>query len=169
MFIYLQMIETDDDKLKFEQLYRMYRGLMFYVANQILQNEQDAEDAVHQAFLSIICHLDKISEIDCPKTKSYVAIITENKAIDIIRSRKHYAEQENDETLIGVQVSTDDSGELSDAIASLPTRYRDILLLRFYYGYSAKEIGRMLDLSKDAVHKSIWRAKRMLKERLEND
>ena len=31
------------------------------------------------------------------------------------------------------------------------------------------EIGRMLDLSKDAVHKSIWRAKRMLKERLGND
>ena len=89
MILYLQMIETDDDRVKFEKIYHLYRGLMFYVANRILQNEQDAEDAVHQAFLAIIIHLKKISEIDCPKTKSFVVIITENKAIDMIRERKH--------------------------------------------------------------------------------
>ena len=32
MIIYLQMIESDEDKSKFEQLYIMYKGLMFHVA-----------------------------------------------------------------------------------------------------------------------------------------
>ena len=54
MIIYLQMIESDEDKSKFEQLYIMYKGLMFHVAMKILKNEFDAEDAVHQAFLSLI-------------------------------------------------------------------------------------------------------------------
>ena len=52
MIVYLQMIDTPEDRSKFEQLYLEYRGLMFHAANQILHNEQDAEDAVHQAFLT---------------------------------------------------------------------------------------------------------------------
>ena len=60
MIIYLQMIESDEDKSKFEQLYIMYKGLMFHVAMKILKNEFDAEDAVHQAFLSLIENLKKI-------------------------------------------------------------------------------------------------------------
>ena len=61
MIIYLQMIESDEDKSKFEQLYIMYKGLMFHVAMKILKNEFDAEDAVHQAFLSLIENLKKIA------------------------------------------------------------------------------------------------------------
>ena len=48
------MIETEEDKVKFEQIYETYRDLMFRVASQILRNDHDAEDAVHQAFVSII-------------------------------------------------------------------------------------------------------------------
>ena len=71
MIIYLQMIESDEDKSKFEQLYIMYKGLMFHVAMKILKNEFDAEDAVHQAFLSLIENLKKISDVKCPKTSLY--------------------------------------------------------------------------------------------------
>lgn len=73
MIIYLQMIESDEDKSKFEQLYIMYKGLMFHVAMKILKNEFDAEDAVHQAFLSLIENLKKISDVKCPKTRAYPA------------------------------------------------------------------------------------------------
>ena len=48
MIIYLQMIESDEDKSKFEQLYIMYKGLMFHVAMKILKNEFDAEDAAYE-------------------------------------------------------------------------------------------------------------------------
>ena len=85
--LYLQLLPSPSDKDKFEQLYTLYRGLMFYVARRILPGEADAEDAVHQAFVSIIENLKKISEVRCPKTRSYVVIITERKAIDILRSR----------------------------------------------------------------------------------
>ena len=82
MIIYLQMIESDEDKSKFEQLYIMYKGLMFHVAMKILKNEFDAEDAVHQAFLSLIENLKKISDVKCPKTRAYIVIITERKILE---------------------------------------------------------------------------------------
>ena len=61
MLIYLQMLESEPEKEKFRKIYDAYRNLMFYVANKILQNEWDAEDAVQQAFLSIVKNLEKIS------------------------------------------------------------------------------------------------------------
>lgn len=53
MIVYLQLIDTAEDRSKFEQLYEQYKQLMFYTAFQILKRPQDAEDAVHHAFLSI--------------------------------------------------------------------------------------------------------------------
>ena len=63
MIIYLQMIDAPEDKHKFEILYMKYRGLMFYIANQILTNKQDAEDAVHTAFVSIAENIQKIDNL----------------------------------------------------------------------------------------------------------
>ena len=48
---YLQMLDTPEEKIRFEQIYLKYRGLMYQVADGILHNRQDAEDAVHNAFL----------------------------------------------------------------------------------------------------------------------
>ena len=50
MLIYLQMIETPEDRSKFETLYEEYRDAMYAVAQKILRNNMDAEDALHQAF-----------------------------------------------------------------------------------------------------------------------
>ena len=61
MLIYLAAISSDEDKSKFELIYRQYCNLMYYAANQILHNSSDAEDVVHQAFLKIVEILDTIS------------------------------------------------------------------------------------------------------------
>lgn len=61
MIVYLQMLENLSDRDKFTLLYNKYRKLMLYVANQILNNQDDSEDAVHEAFLSIIRNIKKNS------------------------------------------------------------------------------------------------------------
>lgn len=47
MLVYLQMIETAEDQTKFERIYMQYRDIMYGTAYKILQDAQDAEDAVH--------------------------------------------------------------------------------------------------------------------------
>lgn len=169
MLIYLQMIESEQDKLKFERLHEKYKRLMFYVANQVLHNEHDAEDAVHEAFISIIKNLKKFSDVECPETRSYVVIITERKAIDMIRARSKVTNIDGEEALGGIAVPLPGDHGLADAMANLPARYREVLLLRYDNGYSTKEIAQMLDMKRDSVQKLLWRAKEALQKLLEQE
>ena len=169
MLIYLQMIESEEDKSKFEAIYNQYRYLMFSVAYKLLDNQYDAEDAVHQAFLSIIDNLDKIKETNCPETKSYVVIITEHKAIDMIRARKHLSGEELIEAIHGIDIPLPGDNGLADAMAKLPARYREVLLLRFDNGYSTKELAKMMDMTEGSMQKLIWRAKEALRKQLQAD
>ena len=169
MLIYLQMIESEEDKSKFEAIYNQYRYLMYTAANRILNNQFDAEDAVHQAFLSIIDNLDKVREVDCPETRSYVVIITERKAIDIIRARKRFTGEDIIDKLPGIDIPLPGDHGLADAMAKLPARYREVLLLRFDNGYNTKEIAKMMDMTEGSMQKLIWRAKEALHKQLEAD
>lgn len=62
MIIYLQTIDDSSDKVKFERLYLHYQAFMYRIAYHILKNKQDAEDAVHNAFLSIAKNIEKIED-----------------------------------------------------------------------------------------------------------
>ena len=169
MIVYLQMIDTSEDRSKFEQLYLEYRGLMFHAANQILHNEQDAEDAVHQAFLSIAQHIQNIDQPISSKTRCYVVTITENKAIDQYRRRQKHPTVELQEELAGVPISYDRENLLAACILKLPARYREMIVLRYHQGYSVKETAALMGLSFSAASSLEQRAKRKLKELYEKE
>lgn len=90
MLIYLNLIETEEDKRKFERIYHSYKQTMFYATNRILKNQDSAEDAVHNAFLRVINHLEKINENDCHKTRAFLVVILKNIAIDIYRKESMF-------------------------------------------------------------------------------
>ena len=159
MLVYLTAIDNPEDQSRFEQFYLAYRGLMFHVACRILQNPQDAEDAVHQAFLSLArCRLPE--ELG-PQARTLAATAAEHKAIDLYRARKRRSETELEENLPGCAPPPSD-GTLAGAMAALPPRYREVLLLKYYTGYSAGEIGALLDTPAANVRQLIARAKKKL-------
>ena len=142
---------------------------MFQVALKVLHNEHDAEDAVHQAFLSMLKNVGKISQVNCPKTRGYAVIIVERKSIDIIRGRRTLSEEEFDESLFGFSFPLPGDGGLSDAIARLPAQYREVLLLRHAHGYDTREVAELLDVSYEAARKLLYRSKTALKILLEKE
>ncbi len=78
---YLSMLDTEEQKDKFEDLYLTYRKLMFYIANKILKDDFLAEDAVHQTFIKIIEIIDKLEDVHGYKTKSYIVTMIKNQSI----------------------------------------------------------------------------------------
>ena len=56
--LYLQMLDSEEERSRFERFYLRYRDVMFRVAIKLLHSEMDAEDAVHQAFLYVIMNLN---------------------------------------------------------------------------------------------------------------
>ena len=67
--MYMSLVD-DDDLPQFEKLYEKYRQQLYAIAYSILNNEQDAEDAVQIAFQNIANDFKKISQIPCNELPS---------------------------------------------------------------------------------------------------
>lgn len=173
MLIYLNLIETEEDKRKFERIYLAYKQTMFYAANRILKNHHSSEDAVHQAFLRIVDNLDKINETDRHKTRAFLVVIVEHIAIDIYRKRKRENMVSFDELEIYIADDTCLEDEVIDlvslAILKLPVNYSTVLRLRFSQGYNNSEIAEILDITQENVRQRISRAKKKLSELLQEE
>lgn len=169
MLAYLEMLPDASDRAKLEQVYLRYRALMFYVANRILNDASDAEDAVHQSFISIAEHIEKISSPVCTKTQSFVVTIVEHKAIDIYRRRTRRRVVPLEDDAVGLPVESARLSPLAAAIGRLPARYRQFILLKYHCGYSNQEVADMLGLSYEGVHSLDQRAKKKLKALLEEE
>ncbi len=172
MLIYLSLIEEDTEREKFEILYDAYRNLMFYIANEVLGDTQDSEDVVHQSFLKIIGILDKISQPKCPQTRALVVTIVRRTAIDLYRSRKRKPFIPLCEDIPHTHPMPEpdalaEGSAIAHAIASLPDRYRELLLLKYDTGYSEKEIAQLLGMTEANVKKTIQRAKAKLQTLLD--
>ena len=163
MLVYLQMVETAEQRSLLETLYMTNRQLMYGVAFRILRNQEDAEDAVHQAFVKIAENITKISDPNCPKTRSFVVTIVENKAIDIYNKRKKHPLLPYEEAVEGMTVEYSGDNELTACLAKLPANYRNFLMLKYYHGYTTRETAKLLGLSLFNAQKLDQRAKAKLK------
>lgn len=164
MIIYLQMIETDEDKSKFEEIYYAYRNLMYRIAYDRLQHIQDAEDVVHQAFVKIAENIKSIEPVS-PKTKQFIAIMIENKVTDVFRMRnKHPVTDYHDE--LQNHLSAEMAGEdlLVECILKLSEQQRTVIWMKYHHGYTLKEISKMLGISLAWAQKIDQRAKTKLEE-----
>lgn len=155
----MQIIETQAEQSKFEKLYLTYRQMMYALAFQILHNESDAEDAVHAAFIKLAENLEKISDPMCPKTKGYIVTIVENKAIDIYRSKQRHPQVPYCDETVGLHVEYRGENELARCMAQLPAKYRNVLLLKYSYGYDTKEVAKIMGISQANAYKLEQRAK----------
>ncbi len=170
LMLYLSAL-SDADTDKFKEIYWEYKNLMFYVANKVLGNPEDAEDVVQLAFEKIYLHFEKINSknfsVKCPQTRVFIVTIVERKAIDLYRQKKNHPTIPFDE--LTEQSLLPDFLGLEETMLKLPDNYRHILLLRFKAGYSVKEIADILEMKPDNVKKIISRAKKKLAEHLENE
>lgn len=162
MLMYVQMIETPVERSKFEEIYLSYRELMYQVAFRRLNNPQDAEDAVHHAFVKIAEHIQRIEPIS-PKTKQLAVTIVENRAIDILRARSRHPVTEFDEGLCAFwQEEPECDNLLARCINMLPDLQRQVIWLKYCHGYTLHEISSMLDISLSWAQKLDQRAKKKL-------
>lgn len=173
MIIYISMIESREDKRKFEELYISYKQTMFYVANKILRDEHLSEDVVHQAFIRILNNLDKIEGVDSKKTKAFVVVIVENIAIDFYRKRKNENRVSFDEVDIYIGDEREENdlvlSDIEEAILKIPVNYSSVLRLKYSQGYSNKEISEILNISEENVRQRISRGKKRLQEILNDE
>ena len=139
---------------------------MYRVAYKILKKKHLAEDAVQEAFLSILDHTEKLRSMGKGQKEGFAVVVTRNKALDLLRKEKPMAHwQDLDETTLAAELEIDDSDHILDR---LPYRYSQVLKL-VGIGYKPAEIAEMTDREVGTVYKQIARGKELLREILEKE
>lgn len=170
---YTLIIEEDNDKVKFEKLYTLYRKKMWYAANSVLSDSYLAEDAVHNAFIGIAKNINKMPDVESSRTLSYVITAVKNAAIDILRKNKGISETDIDELFDLSDTKNSEfyhNLETEDLIIKIlrgmPEIYRDVLYLLVVEEMSEKEIAKLLGRKIGTVHQQVRRGRAILKEEL---
>ena len=114
------------------------------------------------AFVKIAENIQKIDVPVCPKTQNCVVTIVENKAIDLYRANKRKHSSLYLDEISGIDIEATQVHGLAACMAKLSPRYRQIILLKYYQGFSCKEIAKQLDITEANAIKLDQRAKNKL-------
>lgn len=141
-----------------ERLFDSYADDVFRLAYSYLGNRQDAEDICQNVFLKLTDGKTALSE---GKEKPWLLTCTANACKNQLKSfwRKNVGEL--DDSI--VFISPDDK-LLHEAVMSLSPKYRAMIYLYYFEGYSQGEIADILSISLTAVQTRMSRAREILKK-----
>lgn len=172
MLFYTMLLETDEERSFFEELYYEYRQGMYGLAYSILVDSHAAEDAVHTVFMRLIRHIEKVQKLEKEKQKSYLFTAVKHAALDIKRKKRKHAEislEEVPEKQLEYHETEIEEKEIVIAILKLPVIYREVLQYKYAIGMENREISEILGISESTVRKRLERAKKILKEQLQDE
>lgn len=164
MLMLLAMLENEEDRRRFAQVYDQCHAKMEETASRILQNQHDAEDAVQNAFIQIIRHFEKLSAIPSEEWVYWCISIVKNESRMILRKAQKTVPLEEWDQVNSPENQAGSYDELVELITGLPETYRSVLELKFLMGYSDKETARFLGISETAVSSRASRARALLRE-----
>jgi RNA polymerase sigma-70 factor (ECF subfamily) len=152
-------------------LYERYARRIFGYCRSRLGSPEEAEDAVQHTFLNAYRSLRTGT---VPRSEAaWLFAIAENVCRERRRSawRRSRIEVVSGDGLVGEQAAapetrTDELDGIGDALAKLPPRQRQAILLREWQGLSYREIAAELGLSQAAVETLLFRARRSLAQKL---
>lgn len=152
------------DYKRIEEALTLYGDSLMRVAFTYTQNTSDAQDMVQEAFLRYITKAPEF--ISREHEKAWLIRVTINICKNYVASayRKNYAELDESVTVLDSY-----SLGLADAINALPHKYRIVIHMYYYEGYSQKEIAKIINLTESAVATRLQRGRSLLKKKLGDD
>ena len=171
--LFLNLIDTQTEKDKFQLLYNTYCDLLYWIALKRTNRVEDAEECVQETFLYIAKHFEKIGDVNSSKTKGYLATIVTGFSIDIYNKSTEFNHIDIDDNNMTQNLSYFDNietFELSCAIENVLSEEEKIYVyLKYVYGYKSTEIAEIYNVTDISVRKKIERAKAKLKKYFEEE
>lgn len=140
-----------------------YAPMMLHSAFALLRNTADAEDAVQDTFLKLIRKRPNFRDEE--HLKAWLLRVTVNTAKDMLRSSARKCTELVEEIPF---VSSEDN-DLLNEVLNLPEKYRLVVHLYYYEGYSIKEIASILHKPPATVNTRLDRGRKMLRTSLEGE
>ncbi len=153
------------------RLYEEHARALFGLCRMLLRDPDEAEDAAQSAFLA--AHGALIRGTTPRDEAAWLFAIARNECRGRIRQRMAAPLTSGDDELADVPAPDSDPAQqtvdpvVRNALAALPDRQREAVVLHDVLGLRAREVGGVLGLSLPAVEALLFRARRQLRVRLE--
>lgn len=129
-----------------------------------LKHEADAQDVFQTVFLKYLLHTADFESRE--HEKAWFIRVTINACRDVLKSvfRRRTVSLESAAEL-PAQL-TDENREVLQAVRALPPKYREVVYLHYYEGYTAPEIANILRKNVNTIYTNLTRAREQLKTML---
>lgn len=144
-------------------LFDRWADTVYRVALGYLRSPQEAEDAVQTVFLKL---LEGGVEVFPGKERAFLTKITINHCKNVLSAARRHESVPLDE--VELPIPPEDR-ELLRAVMELPEKYRAVVTLHYFEGYSCQEIAQLLHTGASAVSMRLHRARGMLQKQLGRD
>lgn len=164
------------DHAAYALLVETYKLAVYNLAYRMLSNSGEAEDATQEVFLR--AYLKLASYDRTRRFSTWLLSIASNYCVDVLRRRRAplVTLEDTEFELASDEPSPEESAvqheqqaQVARAVAALEPTYRLPAVLRYYYDLPYDEIERITGLSEATVKSRLFRARRMVKERLERE
>lgn len=142
------------------RLYDRYAQDVYRLALSYLRNSHDAEDICHSVFLTLV---EKNITLFAGQEKAWLLKCAANACKNHLKSFW----QKNTEELTDSIIFCDEKDrELWSVVGTLPPKYRAVVHLYYYEGFSQQEIAGILGITRTAVQTRMQRARQALEKEL---
>jgi len=145
-----------------EELYRGYALRLTRMALLLVGDQPSAEDVVQEAFLGLYRGLGRLS--DPGRAAGYLRVSVLNGCRSVLRARKRARlrpAEPADPAVWSAEsavLAGEQRREVLQAVARLPRRQREVLVLRYFLGLSDSEIAADLGVGRGTVASTASRA-----------
>ena len=141
-----------------------YADLVRRVCMIHLKNHEDTEDIFQTVFLKYVTGTTEFESEE--HEKAWFIRVTINACKDLLRSFFRSRTVSLDDLLEQPDQVPEDHREVLEAVLALPDKYRDVVYLHYYEGYTAPEIGTILHKNPNTVYTLLTRARDELRKML---
>lgn len=142
---------------------RANKERFYLLAYSYMKNEQDALDIVQDSIQKALQSLHTLK--DEQQLKSWFYKIVVRTAIDFLRKNKRiqFMNDEQLEFLTPHQNDTYENMDLNEALESLPSTLREVIVLRYFEDLKIEDVAYILDVNINTVKSRIYKALKLLK------
>ena len=142
----------------------LYADMIRRICFLHLKNYHDVEDVFQEVFLKYLLHNKKFE--NNAHEKAWLIRVAINCCKDLVKSFSRKRVSSIEQVSAELFYPQDESRGVLDAVLQLPEKYKQVIYLFYYEGYSAVEIAKILNKRENTIYTWLSRAKSKLKEAL---
>ena len=143
-------------------LYREYMPSVYRMAFSYLKNHPDSEDVTQETFLRLAQSGKRFS--DKRQVLAWLIVTAANLSKDLLR-RSHRKDLPLEQAANRPAAPAEKSG-IQAAVLALPEKYKTVIYLHYYEGYSVQELAKLLHRPESTVKTWLRRGRECLRESL---